>query len=444
MKVLLISANLARDPYPVYPFGISVISAALRDHGIRTELYDPLSEGDYPALTKLAARIASFQPDVIGMGIRNIDSINSLSDEKNLLAPAVAIARFCKRKAPNCPLILGGGGFTLIPEEILELCGADWGIAGPGEDAFPRLAEQLLAGTPPKERILYAPSMGSIPRSGDFPDHLASYYNRETHMLPIQFKRGCPFHCAYCSYPALEGGKIRFRDPDETAEEMRVLHERYPDTMLFFTDSVFNDPSDGYLALLDRLDGSIPYSGFLSPFRLDSKAVKRLAESGMISAELGIDGATDETLEGLGKNFSYAQAARSAGDLHNAGIAVTANFMFGGPGETIGTIRQGIENIRSLDRIWSVVFSGVRILPHTPLYDHAVRLGMVPPDWNPADELYYYEPGLNHAELDRLLTEGLADAPYCIWPPHAKRELLAKIHKIGLPKYRKLFGKGAL
>ena len=28
MKVLLISANLARDPYPVYPFGISVISAA--------------------------------------------------------------------------------------------------------------------------------------------------------------------------------------------------------------------------------------------------------------------------------------------------------------------------------------------------------------------------------------------------------------------------------
>ena len=440
MKVLLISANLARDPYPVYPFGISVVSAALRDRGIQTELYDPLSEGDYPALTKLAARIASFRPDVIGMGIRNVDSINSLSDEKNLLAPAIAIARFCKKTAPERPLILGGGGFTLIPEEILDLCGADWGIAGPGEDAFPRLAEQLLTGNPPKERVLYAPSTESTPRSGDFPDRLASYYARETHMLPIQFKRGCPFHCSYCSYPALEGSRIRFRDPGETANEMRILHERYPDTMLFFTDSVFNDPADGYLALLDKLNGSIPYSGFLSPFRLDSRAVKRLAESGMISAELGIDGAADETLEGLGKNFTFAEAAQSARDLHNAGIAVTANFMFGGPGETAETIRQGIENIRSLDRIWSVVFSGVRILPHTPLYDRAMQLGMVPPNWNPADELYYYEPGVNRVELDRILTEGLADVPYCIWPPHSKRELLSKIHRIGLPKYRKMFG----
>lgn len=440
MKVLLISANLARDPYPVYPFGISVISAALRDRGIRTELYDPLSEGDYPGLTKLEERIGSFQPDVIGLGIRNIDSINSLSDEKNLLAPAVAIARFCKRKVPDCPLILGGGAFSLIPEEIMELCGADWGIAGPGEEAFPHLAEQLMTGTPPEERILYAPSMDSRPRSGDFPDLLASYYVKETHMLPIQFKRGCPFHCAYCSYPALEGSKIRFRDPDETAEEMRSLHARYPDAMLFFTDSVFNDPMDGYRTLLDRLDGSIPYSGFLSPFRLDSKAIRCLADSGMISAELGIDGATDETLEGLGKNFSYAQAARSAEELHRAGIAVTANFMFGGPGETAATIRRGIENIRALDRIWSVVFSGVRILPHTPLFDRARQLGMVPRDWNPADELYYYEPGVDRAELDHLLTEGLADAPYCIWPPHAKRELLSRIHRIGLPKYRKLFG----
>lgn len=444
MKVLLISANMARDPYPVYPFGISVVSAAMKDLGIRTELYDPLSEGDYPALTKLEERIRSFGPDVIGIGIRNVDSINSLSDEKNLLAPAVAIARFCREKAPGRPLILGGGGFSLIPEEILELCGADWGIAGPGEEAFPALAQQLLAGEAPRERVLRAPSTESSPRSGDFPDRLASYYVRETHMLPIQFKRGCPFHCVYCSYPALEGGKIRFRDPEETAGEMRRLHERYPDAMLFFTDSVFNDPQDGYRALLDRLDGSIPYSGFLSPYRLDPNAVQRLAESGMISAELGIDGAADETLKGLGKNFTFAEAARSAEALRDAGIAVTANFMFGGPGETRETIRRGIDNILSLKKIWSVVFSGVRVLPHTPLFQRARSLGMVPPGWNPADELYYYEPGVDREELDALLTEGLSEAPYCIWPPHSKRDLLSKIHRIGLPKYRKLFGGNAV
>ncbi len=29
----------------------------------------------------------------------------------------------------------------------------------------------------------------------------------------VQSKRGCPFHCIYCTYPLIEGRKVRVREP---------------------------------------------------------------------------------------------------------------------------------------------------------------------------------------------------------------------------------------
>jgi len=57
-------------------------------------------------------------------------------------------------------------------------------------------------------------------------------------MLNLQTKRGCPFHCGYCTYPHIEGGKMRFYDPDEIARSARALQDAGA-KYIFITDSAF-------------------------------------------------------------------------------------------------------------------------------------------------------------------------------------------------------------
>lgn len=444
MKILLISANMTRDPFPVYPLGAATIAAALQEHGHETLIYDPMARQEISPYPGLEDVLHSFRPDVIGLAIRNVDSINRLSDETNMLAPAMELSAICKRVAPDIPLVLGGGGFTLAAEPLMKLCQADHGIIGPGETVFPALIRELELCGSSEKRLIHGNAPESVPRSAEYPDELTRFYNSETHMIPIQTKRGCPFQCVYCSYPALEGRCMRFRPPEEVAAEIREIGRKCPGVMVFITDSIFNDPAGEYEKLLDQLDGSVPFAAFLTPYRLTTSLIRKLAEKGMISAELGIDGACDRTLQGLGKNFTFREAAEAAAGLQSAGISVTANFLFGGPGETMTTLEEGIANIQSLGRknMTSVVFSGVRILPHTPLYSLAEKYQMIPENWEPSDELYYLEPGLDPAALDQRLFEAFAGDAHCIYPPHSRREALAKIHKFGFAKLKKLFPAG--
>ena len=47
------------------------------------------------------------------------------------------------------PMILGGPGYSLYPERILELTGAEYGVAGEGESAVVELAAALARGERP-------------------------------------------------------------------------------------------------------------------------------------------------------------------------------------------------------------------------------------------------------------------------------------------------------
>jgi len=45
-RVLLVSSNVTTEPYPVYPLGLAVISAALSEAGHQVEQFDFLASGE--------------------------------------------------------------------------------------------------------------------------------------------------------------------------------------------------------------------------------------------------------------------------------------------------------------------------------------------------------------------------------------------------------------
>ncbi|NIR14328.1 MAG: B12-binding domain-containing radical SAM protein, partial [Desulfobacterales bacterium] len=47
------------------------------------------------------------------------------------------------RSFSDAPIVLGGAGYSMYPESALEYLGADMGIQGEGEVAFPALLDKI-------------------------------------------------------------------------------------------------------------------------------------------------------------------------------------------------------------------------------------------------------------------------------------------------------------
>lgn len=172
MRLLLTAANLCTDPYPVYPLGMSVIAKALTDAGHTVRQFDALADG----LNTLPETIRSFRPDAIGVSIRNLDTVNSRSPEKDLLKTPLRLIALCRAET-GVPIFLGGPGYSLLPEKILALTGADYGIAGEGETATLELIRELEAGGTPTSRIRRGtpgPQSAAL-----YDDRILAWYQRE-------------------------------------------------------------------------------------------------------------------------------------------------------------------------------------------------------------------------------------------------------------------------
>ncbi|MDD5600102.1 MAG: cobalamin-dependent protein [Victivallaceae bacterium] len=435
MKVLLISANTCSDPYVVYPLGMSVLAGALMKAGHEVKQLDFLTLG--ASLERLAGAVKEFSPEIAGLSIRNIDSVNSARKNDRFFTDAAEMVDFL-RTLGDFPVFLGGSGFTLLPDEMLNLTKADYGIAGEGEAAAVELLNNLASDE--KIPILNRKAV-KIPGGAFYDPEIVKFYHDRTHMIPVQTKRGCTFKCVYCSYPRLEGCRIRPRPPEEVVEDIILLQEKYGAGLIYFVDSVFNDNEGKYLELLELMAKrgiEIPWTAFISPHRLEEAAIDLMVRTGFCWADVGGDGASDTALKGLGKAFLFEDIYKLCKLLHRKQVSISNSFVFGGPGETEESVREGIRNILSLDWVTSTVFTGIRILPGTLLARRARRLGMISGDHNMLEAVYYVEPCLGRKWLEATLTEGFRNVKYCIFPPHAKNDELQMIHRIGYSKIKNL------
>ena len=245
MKALLISANQCIDPYPVYPLGMGIIARVLTDSGVEVVQRDILVHGK----TGITETLKTNHFDLIGISIRNIDTVNSTVGSTSLTGAAFDLVNLCKTFS-DAQIILGGAGFTLYPETIMALSGADFGIIGEGEDAIRKLLVMLKNG---KTGPAVIKSECPVQSPALYDAEIFDYYYRKTHIISMQTKRGCPFNCVYCTYPKLEGKTVRQRNINEICKEITDFKERYPDALFFFVDSIFNDSKGEYKYFLKEM-----------------------------------------------------------------------------------------------------------------------------------------------------------------------------------------------
>lgn len=133
MRLLLVSANRERSPYPVFPLGLACLVPSLEAAGHELRALDLCFEADPEEA--VTAALADFTPQAVIISVRNIDNV-TWPGSRSYVAGVKAIVDRCRGIATT---ILGGSGFSLMPAELLAFTGGDLGVAGEGEEILPEL-----------------------------------------------------------------------------------------------------------------------------------------------------------------------------------------------------------------------------------------------------------------------------------------------------------------
>ncbi len=433
MNILMVSANVATSPYPVFPLGMGMVTAALKNNGHQVTQFDFLQNGKSLDALGEAIRVAS--PGVIGLSIRNVDNVNLVSQER-YVETVESIVKTVHAQS-DALVVLGGSGFSVLPEPLLHQTGADYGIAGEGEKAFVEFIAALEAGEEIASRVVYAGkdlTDRKIPSTYYDPEMLL-FYQEKGCVTSMQTKRGCTKACVYCSYPVLEGRKIRACNPERIVDDLLDLQQNMQAEQIFFVDSVFNDSEGVYLTLIDemmRRKVHVPWTAFFTPDKtLNDEIVRNMKSTGLEAAESGADATSDTTLKGMGKSFLFEDVIASNELFLKHNISTAFYYMFGGPKETPKTVLEGIKNIGGLRQTANFIFMGIRILPGTALANTAVREGIIGADNDLLESVYYISPELDERWLEQTLTEAFSDKYNCIFPPNSQDEKLRLLHKMG-------------
>ena len=116
-RVLLVSTNRERQPYPVVPNGLACVASALDAAGHEVRFLDLCFERDPIAASKEAAR--DFRPSVIGVSIRNIDNSDAIA-LRPYTPEARSVFHALRAAAPEAKMIAGGAAFGVAPEALFR------------------------------------------------------------------------------------------------------------------------------------------------------------------------------------------------------------------------------------------------------------------------------------------------------------------------------------
>ena len=417
MKILLISGNREKMPFPVFPLGLAYIAKALRDDGHQIEVMDLCFSREVSGDLKSA--LHRFQPDLIGISLRNLDNL-TYPTSISYLKEVEEVVGIC-RQSTSSRLVIGGSGYSLAPKELLQHLDVDFGIVGEGEKVFPQLVRSLEREDPisPSPCLLVKEKPFPLLIEGarvfpiQSPDRSLFETNRyleEGGMGNIQTKRGCPFSCIYCTYPLLEGKKVRLRKTEEVTEEIQHLIEQGVD-FVYFVDDIFNYPPSYAEALcreMIRRKMEVKWTAFVNPGFLNETLLERMKEAGCVGVEFGTDSGSPRMLENYEKSFTQEDIIRSSKICSKLMINHCHYLLFGGPGEDEESIEESFHLMDQLDPTAVIAMLGIRIYPGTEMEQLSLSQGVIHQDSNLIYPYFYVSPALRGKLRDIIQEKALA------------------------------------
>ncbi len=427
MRILLIQnwqGHRGVSEQLVFPIGLACLATALERAGHEPWILH-LDASEEPPWQRVEREIARFQPDVVGVSQRNIDSTTRKAPFvfHTELANALAAVR---RAAPDLPVVLGGPGFTQAGRTMMERYGYDLGVQAEGEETFVELLDNLS--DPSKvPGVFWRDPQGVVHYSGDrtmpsfedlpFPkrhfldwDLYRSAAEERGQLLDlgIETTRGCPRRCAYCNYPKLNGTLLRKKPVEVVLDEIEYLQREFDIRAFTFTDSRFNEDHERARAIcqgiIDRGIRArwIAWLGFRG---VDADFLRLMNRAGCHRVSFSPDGLLQPSLARMRKDTTKAEILATVRAVRKVrGIRANWSF-FATPPST--SRREQLEYLALYARIHGstmargrMTLTWCRVEEGTHFETIAREDGVLPPDADllpddPADlyPLFYVPPG---------------------------------------------------
>lgn len=308
---------------------------------------------------------------------------------------------------PDALVVMGGEHVTAAPEFSMDSSPIDVGVLGEGEETMLDLLDVYARGgdfgevngivyrkdgelrhTAPRARIRDIDEIA--PPSWDLWP-VENYIDRElTHgvnlgrSMPILASRGCPYQCTFCSSPQMWTTLWRARDPKLLIAEMKEYMARYDVTNFDFYDLTAIVKKAWILefcSLLEKEELNITWqlpSGTRSE-AIDGEVAELLFRSGCRSMNYAPESGSQEELIRIKKKVKIDRMLTSMKQVHDKGVQIKVNFIFGLPGQTWRDVRKTFKFFTQL--AWIGV-EDIACFPYSPypgteLFDQLVESGKI-------------------------------------------------------------------
>lgn len=418
MTILLIRPSTTRPGF-IFPLGLGYIAAVLHKAGYKVNVLD--LDALRPSNKEIEEIIRKASYDIFG--------ISGLSSQYKDIKE---LAHLSKKYHPQAKVILGGAGFSAIPQLFMDKIEADIGVAREAEETILEILTSLgsdgdlssingiwykkdgkIIATKDRRRIQ---NLDTIPLPAWELFDIESYIKQSLpgttkimRSMPMITSRGCPYECTYCFRNF--GRETHQRSIENVIHEIKTLQSRYGINYISFVDELFNI-TDKYIEdFCDRLfEEKIKLKwdcrGRVNLVNL--KLLKKMKKAGCVYMGFGVESANALVLKNMKKHQTVDQISKAIQATKKSGIKMSCSFMLGMTGETKETIKETVEFIKANNLHKKYGFFYTTPFPGTDLYREALKKGLIP------DEEKYLEslgettikPYINLTEMsDRELSD---------------------------------------
>jgi radical SAM superfamily enzyme YgiQ (UPF0313 family) len=160
--------------------------------------------------------------------------------------------------------------------------------------------------------------------------------------------RGCAYQCKWCSHSVF-GYSHRRRSPQDVADEVAWLVDRYQPDQLWYADDVLTVAHRWFLeyaAELKQRHLRVPFECISRADRLNEAIIDTLAEMGCYRLWIGAESGSQNILDAMLRKADVTDIQQKTKMLQARGVEVGMFIMLGYHGETLHDIEATVEHLK--------------------------------------------------------------------------------------------------